>query len=78
MMGTTTTAMTKQEISYPTYAHAKKKCLEAGPSNCTGLYNYKCDNKDKFYLCRFGVFTRSTSGSCTLNHGMHAPSGDSR
>ena len=77
-MNITANATIAEGISYPTYALAKRKCLEAGPSSCTGLYNYKCDSKGEFYLCRFGVFTPSTSGSCTSNLGMPAPFDDSR
>ena len=50
--------------NYPTESAAKTAC--AADSNCKGVYDISCDNKDTFYLCPLSSTYAPSQSSCIL------------
>ena len=48
--------------SYPTLDEAQSAC--ASNQNCTGVYDFLCDNEDSFFLCSQPDFDDSGFRSC--------------
>ena len=47
---------------YDTLIEAKKACLE--DDNCLSIYDFQCDEKDKYYLCPASKEIKSSPKSC--------------
>ena len=53
----------KYSTRYSTLEAAKAACLELD-SSCTGVYDFGCDGRDSFYLCKKGEFHIDGESQC--------------
>ena len=53
----------KYSTRYSTLEAAKAACLELD-SSCTGVYDFGCDGRNSFYLCKEGEFHTDGGSQC--------------